>query len=262
MPRSMNQFQHASTQCVEPLVGLGGRREELDLHLLELARAEDEVAGRDLVAERLADLADAERRLLARRGEHVREVHEDALRRLGAEEVQARLVVDDAEVGLHEAREGLRLGVLALRAAVRARHVGEPVLGRAALARLEVLDEVVGAEPLVALQALDERIGERRDVTGRLPHALRQDDRGVEADHVAAAAHERLPPLAADVLLELGAEWAVVPRRAGSAVDLARLEDEPAVAGEGDHFVEAGLLGHGGSNGRGGESAEFAGCRG
>ena len=43
-----------------------GRHEELHLHLLELARAEDEVAGGDLVAEGLADLGDAERRLLAR----------------------------------------------------------------------------------------------------------------------------------------------------------------------------------------------------
>jgi hypothetical protein len=41
--------------------------EELHLHLLELAGAEDEVARRDLVAERLADLRDAERRLLAAR---------------------------------------------------------------------------------------------------------------------------------------------------------------------------------------------------
>src|SRR3712207_377783 len=41
--------------------------EELHLHLLELAGAEDEVARRDLVAEGLADLADAERRLLPRR---------------------------------------------------------------------------------------------------------------------------------------------------------------------------------------------------
>jgi hypothetical protein len=38
--------------------------EVLDLHLLELARAEREVAGRDLVPERLADLCDAERQLL------------------------------------------------------------------------------------------------------------------------------------------------------------------------------------------------------
>src|SRR5207247_276309 len=35
-------------------------REVLHLHLFELARAEDEVPGRDLVAESLADLRDAE----------------------------------------------------------------------------------------------------------------------------------------------------------------------------------------------------------
>ncbi len=164
--------------------------------------------------------------------------------------MQARLVVHDAEVGLHEARERLRLGVLALHAAVRARHVGEPVLSGATLACLEVLDQGVGAEALVAVEALDERVGERRDVAGCLPYALGQDDRRVQAHHVAASAHERLPPLTADVLLELGAEGAVVPGGAGSAVDLTGLEDEPAVAGEGDDFVEAGLLGHGGSNGR------------
>src|SRR5206468_5590776 len=39
-------------------------REVLHLHLLELARAEDEVPRRDLVAEGLADLGDAERELL------------------------------------------------------------------------------------------------------------------------------------------------------------------------------------------------------
>ena len=49
-----------------PLLRLLGRHEELHLHLLELERAEDEVAGRDLVAEGLADLRDPERRLLAR----------------------------------------------------------------------------------------------------------------------------------------------------------------------------------------------------
>src|SRR5215211_5898026 len=50
--------------------------EELHLHLLELARAEDEVPGRDLVPERLADLRDAERRPLARELQDVLEVHE------------------------------------------------------------------------------------------------------------------------------------------------------------------------------------------
>jgi hypothetical protein len=51
---------------VPVLVG-AGLDEELHLHLLELAGAEDEVARGDLVAEALADLGDAERRLLAGR---------------------------------------------------------------------------------------------------------------------------------------------------------------------------------------------------
>ena len=47
--------------------GLVRADEVLHLHLLELAHPEDEVAGADLVAERLADLGDPERQLLARR---------------------------------------------------------------------------------------------------------------------------------------------------------------------------------------------------
>src|SRR6185503_17626269 len=66
-----------------PLLVGAGLDEELHLHLLELAGAEDEVARCDLVAERLAGLRDAERRLAARRGHHVEEVDEDALGGLG-----------------------------------------------------------------------------------------------------------------------------------------------------------------------------------
>ena len=57
--------------------------EELHLHLLELAGAEDEVPRRDLVPERLADLADAERDLPARGLLDVLEVDEDSLGGLG-----------------------------------------------------------------------------------------------------------------------------------------------------------------------------------
>ena len=60
--------------------------EELDLHLLELARAEGEVARRDLVAEALAHLGDAERHVDAAAVDDVLEVDEDALRRLGTQE--------------------------------------------------------------------------------------------------------------------------------------------------------------------------------
>ncbi len=63
---------------------LAGTDEILHLHLLELARAEDEVAGRDFVAERFSDLRDAEGNFAAHRRQHVLEIDEDALRRFGA----------------------------------------------------------------------------------------------------------------------------------------------------------------------------------
>src|SRR2546422_7930560 len=57
---------------LEPLLVGARLHEELHLHLLELARAKGEVPRRDLVAERLPDLRDAERDLLAGGLEHVR----------------------------------------------------------------------------------------------------------------------------------------------------------------------------------------------
>src|SRR3546814_4626214 len=65
--------------------------------LLELARAEDELLDRDLVAERLADLGHAEGQALPRGRLHVLEVHEHALRRLGAQVGAAGLVRDGTD---------------------------------------------------------------------------------------------------------------------------------------------------------------------
>src|SRR5690606_11458604 len=126
------------------------------------------------------------------------------------------------------------------RAAVGAHDLCEAALGRAALLLLELLDHLVLAEPLVAVQALRERVGEDADVAGGDPHLAREDHGRVEADDVVTARDHRAPPLLLDVLLELGAERPVVPRGAGSAVDLARGEDEPAPLGEGDDGVETG----------------------
>src|SRR5579863_2985002 len=72
--------------------------EELHLHLLELAGPEDEVARGDLVAERLANLPDAERDLLPRGLEHVAEVDEDPLRGLRAQVSEPRLILGGPEV--------------------------------------------------------------------------------------------------------------------------------------------------------------------
>ena len=122
---------------LEPLHVGAGLDKELHLHLLELARAENEVAGRDLVAERLADLGNAERHLLPRGLLHVEEVHEDALRRLRAQVHHARRLLDGAHERLEHEVELARLGELALRVLAR-------LLAR--LSRAAGVVELVGPE--------------------------------------------------------------------------------------------------------------------
>src|SRR5712692_7534232 len=57
-----------------------GPHEIFHLHLLELAGAKDEVAGRDFVAKRLADLRHAERQFAPAGVQNIEKVYEDALR--------------------------------------------------------------------------------------------------------------------------------------------------------------------------------------
>src|SRR5688572_20037066 len=105
---------------LEPLhVGAATRRllrvdEKLHLHLLELTRAENEVSRRDLVAERLADLGDAERNLLSRRLLDVQEVDVDALRRFGPQVHDRGAVLDWPHDRLEHEVEQPRLGTLAV----------------------------------------------------------------------------------------------------------------------------------------------------
>ena len=204
---------------LEPLLGVGGRDEVLHLHLLELAGAEDEVLRRDLVAEGLADLGDAEGRLLARRAEHVGEVGEHALGRLGAQVGHVALVLDRAGVGLEHEVEGPGLG--------------------------EVLGAAVGADPvdlvlapaLVAVLAVDQGVGEGGQVARGGPDGGRAEDGGVEADHVVALLHHGAPPGVLDVAQHVDPERAVVVGGAEAAVDLGRGEDEAAVAAEPHHLL-------------------------
>ena len=67
----------------EPLKVCSGLAEEFALHLLKLARAEREVARRNLVAEGLAHLAHAEGQLAARGALHIGKVYKNALRSFG-----------------------------------------------------------------------------------------------------------------------------------------------------------------------------------
>jgi hypothetical protein len=85
---------------VVPLLVGARLHEELHLHLLELARAEDEVAWCDLVPEGLPDLGYPERHLDSARLQDVLEVDEDPLRRLGPQ-------IRDVLRALHRPRIGL-----------------------------------------------------------------------------------------------------------------------------------------------------------
>src|SRR5919201_305885 len=227
-----------------PAVRLRGRHEVLHLHLLELANAEQEVPRRDLVAERLAGLGDAERRPPARELEHVLEVDEDALRGLGPEEGMRCVVADRPDVRLEHQVELARVREIALLGLAR-------VLARLAAA-LRIL-ELVGAEPELARPAVHEGVGEAFDVAGGLPDARMEDDRRVERDDVVSLQHHRIEPRVADVVLQQDAVVAIVVRRAEPAVDLRRREDEPTPTAERDdlvhrHHVCAGLgFRHGGT---------------
>ena len=70
---------------LEPFQIGAGFAEKFQLHLLEFAHTEDEVAGRDLVAEGLADLTDAERQLAPGGALHIHKVGKDALRGFGTQ---------------------------------------------------------------------------------------------------------------------------------------------------------------------------------
>ena len=224
---------------VVPARRLVGRDEELHLHLLELARAKDEVAGRDLVAERLADLGDAERRLLAAELQDVLEVDEDALRGLGAQ-------VGDRRRSPPPGRSYVSNMRLKSRASVRSWRRSS-ALGSDALRRAHLLASRWSARKRF-LHARQSTIGSVKPA--RWPEASHVarvlEDRGVQGDDVVALLEHRAPPLVLDVRLQQDAVVAVVVRRAEAAVDLRRGEDEAAPLAQRDDLLHGGGVGHAG----------------
>src|SRR5215213_9051860 len=67
--------------------------EVFHLHLLELTRAKDEIAGRHFIAKRFSDLRDAEGKLAPHGRLHVQEIDKDALRRFRSEVSERRRVI-------------------------------------------------------------------------------------------------------------------------------------------------------------------------
>src|SRR5581483_2943491 len=92
----------------------------------------------------------------------------------------------------------------------------------------------VGPEAALAGLAVDHRVAEALEVPARLPDPRVHEHRGLDPEDVAAEVDDVAPPEVADVPLELDPERPVVPRRPQPAVDLARLEHEPAALAEAD----------------------------
>src|SRR5919108_6377892 len=114
-------FHAVGAPSLEPLHVGAGLDEELHLHLLELARSEDEVSRCNLVAKRFSDLRDAERDLLTRRLLHVEKVHVRALRSF-------RTQVDDGRAVLHRSHERLEHEVELPRVGERSSHAARRTL--------------------------------------------------------------------------------------------------------------------------------------
>ena len=234
----------------KPLEVRVGLAEEFALHLLKLAGPEGEVARGDLVAERLADLADAERKLSSRRALDVCEVHEDALRGLRAQIAGRRRVLGDADGSLeHEVKlaDGGEI-VLAADGADDVFMLGDELVHLVEAHGVDidlgmlVADQLVGAMTRLARLAVEQRVGEAGDVTGCDPGLRVHDDGSVETDVVGALLHEFLEPCLFDIVFELHTERTVVPAVCQTAVDFAAGEDKAAVFAEVDDHIE-GLFG-------------------
>src|SRR5215510_28485 len=122
--------------------------EVFDLHLLEFASAEGEIARRDFVAENFPDLRDTERQLATRRLQDVEEIDEDALRCFRAQVGNVLLAFDGADYCFEHLVEVARLGEI----------------GRATIRTLFVF-EMIGSMPCFAIPAIYQRISKGRFVT-------------------------------------------------------------------------------------------------
>ena len=85
---------------------------------------------------------------------------------------------------------------------------------------VEGVDHVVGAEAHLALLAVEQGVGEAGHVAAGLPDTGIHQDVGVDLIAVAALLNEALAPGVLHVVLQPGAQRAVVPGVGQTAVDL------------------------------------------
>ena len=213
--------------------------EEFQLHLLEFARAECEIARSDFVPEGFSDLADAEGNFLSGRSLDIFKIDENALGRLRTEIDRILGVFRDALEGLEHQVELAYAGEVVF-AAGRAGNlvffdkflhlfIGPAVnrgSERDALLCGIVFNQLVGAEPLVAFLAVHQRIGKAAEMAGSHPGLWIHQDCAVKAHVVGTFLDKFLPPGFLDIVLEFNSQGAVIPCVRETAVDFGARENE------------------------------------
>ena len=216
----------------KPLQIRAGLAEKFEFHLFEFAYAEDKVSGRDFVSERFAYLTYSERNFSSRRALNVGKVHENALRRFGAEIRGGRGIFRNADKGLEHKVELFNIGKF-FRAAFGAfytlvfnelRHLLESPAGGIivrSVFKCVIFYEFIRSVAGFAMFAVHKRVGKAAYVSRSHPGFGVHYDSGIEPHVVAVFLHEAFPPGFFDVVFEFHAERTVVPRVGESAVNLA-----------------------------------------
>src|SRR5215813_13996282 len=83
-----------------------------------------------------------------------------------------------------------------------------------------------------AFRATCKRIRKACEMPARLPYLGVHGDGGIEPDHIISEMNIVAPPETLHIVLELNAQWAVVPRGAQSPVNFARLKNESSPLGQ------------------------------
>src|SRR5687768_2103405 len=154
---------------VEPLHVGSGLDKELHLHLLELARSKDEVAGSDFVSECLSNLSDSKRDPLSSRLLNVQKIDVGALRRFRTKIDGRRAVLDRTHERPEHEIELPRLAECSFHSARRTLCIGSA--GHSLYLR------IVSSESLPAIPAVDQRVNEPTYVAAGFPHARVHQDR-------------------------------------------------------------------------------------
>ena len=223
----------------EPLQ-IGARlAEELQLHLLELTGAEDEVARGDLVAEGFSDLGDTEGQLPAGGALDVGKVDKDTLGGLRTQIQFALSVLGDTLEGLeHQVKfaDIGKVGGTAVRAfdalffdEIHHLLVAPAVGGHAGL----LLDELIGAMAGFAVLAVHQRVGKTAYMAGSHPHLGIHQDGAVQSHVVGGFLDKFLPPCSFDIVFKLHTQGAIVPGVGKAAVDFAARIDKAAAFAQG-----------------------------